>query len=129
MSEKEKRSKIVILIVDDNLLFTERMIDILHELNNIRYINVASDYNEACRIVKHEMPDLVLLDINLPGKNGIDFLRLIKEENKKCTVVMLTNHSDDYYRQLCKQIGADHFLDKSNDFARVPEIVSRIHAN
>jgi DNA-binding NarL/FixJ family response regulator len=119
-------TKLDILIVDDNLLFTERMISMLDDVTDIRYINVASDYNEAFKFVNEETPDLVLLDINLPGKNGIELLRKIREVSTTCQVIMITNHADDYYRQLCTSIGADHFLDKSNDFASVPEIISRM---
>lgn len=127
MRKTTTHSKLDILIVDDNMLFTERMITMLDEVSDIRYINVASDYNEAFKLVNEESPDLVLLDINLPGKSGIELLKSIRESGNDCQVIMITNHADDYYRQLCKQIGADHFLDKSNDFSSVPDIISRIN--
>ena len=112
-------------MVDDNMGFIERMIGMLEEVHNIAYINVASDYEEASKMVSEEYPDIVLLDINLPGKNGIEILRKIRMKGKDCKVIMLTNHADDYYRQQCNELGADFFLDKSNDFARVPEIINR----
>lgn len=40
--------------------------------------------------------------------------------------MMMTNHAEEYYRVLCRELGADYFLDKSNDFARVPCIVSHM---
>lgn len=122
-----RKSKPVILIVDDNMSFVERIIGLVEEVNDIDYINVASDYDEAYRFLMREDPDLVLLDINLPGKSGIELLKKIRENGNKCMVIMITNHADMYYRQLCKEMGATHFLDKSNDFARVPEIVSRFY--
>ena len=115
----------MILIVDDNMNFVDRMISLLDEADNIGYINVASNYDEARRLLAAEDPDVVLLDINLPGKNGIELLKLIRQNNKGCEVIMLTNHADDYYRQQCKDLGAKHFLDKSNDFALVPSIISK----
>lgn len=118
------KRNIVILIVDDNMNFVDRMIGILKDADNIGYINVASNYDEARRLLITEDPDVVLLDINLPGKNGIEILRLIRENNKKCEVIMITNHADDYYRQQCKDLGAKRFLDKSNDFGLVPEIIN-----
>lgn len=116
-----------VLIVDDNSLFTERIIGMLKVLDNIKYINIASDFNEACRVMNDEKPDLVLLDINLPGKSGIDFLRRIRECDRSCKVIMFSNHSEEYYRQLCKDLGADYFFNKSKDFSRVPEIVSHLN--
>ena len=106
--------------------FTERMVALLEEITNIGNIIVASDYNEAYRLLQDENPDLVLLDINLPGKNGIEILRKLRLSGSECRVIMLTNHADEYYRQQCRELGADHFLDKSNDFAKVPDIVSRL---
>jgi DNA-binding NarL/FixJ family response regulator len=123
------KQKLVILIVDDNMRFVERMIGLLDELDNIGYINVASDYEEARKLLEQERPDLVLLDINLPGKSGIELLKRIKESGWSCEVIMITNHADDYYRQQCHELGAKHFLDKSSDFGMVPEIIGRINLN
>lgn len=114
------------LIVDDNMRFIERMIGLLDETSNIGYINVANDYNEATRIIAEERPDVVLLDINLPGKSGIEILKQIRKSDKQSHVIMVTNHADDYYRDQCKEIGADYFLDKSNDFSKVPGIISSL---
>ena len=113
-------------MVDDNMGFVERMKGLLDEISQIGYINVASDYNEASMYVSEDKPDIVLLDINLPGKNGIEILKRIRISGHQCKVIMLTNHADEYYRQQCKELGADFFLDKSNDFAKVPEIISKI---
>ena len=121
-----RQKKLFVLMVDDNMGFVERMKGLLDEISQIGYINVASDYNEASMYVSEDKPDIVLLDINLPGKNGIEFLKKIRISDHQCKVIMLTNHADEYYRQQCKELGADFFLDKSNDFAKVPDIISRI---
>lgn len=118
--------KLVLLIVDDNMRFIERMIGILDEITNIGYINVANNYNEATRIITEERPDVVLLDINLPGKSGIEVLKHIRKTGTQSHVIMVTNHADDYYRKQCNEIGADYFLDKSNDFSKVPGIISSL---
>jgi DNA-binding NarL/FixJ family response regulator len=102
------------------------MIGLLEETKNIGYINVAGDYEEAYNSLRQERPDLVLLDINLPDKNGIELLRKIRELGWKCSVIMISNHDNEYYRQQCKQLGADHFLDKSTDFAMVPLIINQM---
>jgi DNA-binding NtrC family response regulator len=113
----------VILIVDDNMNFVDRMVGLLEEVGGLGEIHVAADFDEARRILAEEDPDIVLLDINLPGKNGIELLKLIKKNSAVCEVIMITNHADDYYRDQCYELGATHFLDKSNDFALVPGII------
>jgi CheY-like chemotaxis protein len=115
--------KLRILLVDDNRPFIERMICMLSELNIIQEINVASSYEEAINILNSQLPDLVLLDIHLPGKNGIELLKMIKRSGWSCHVMMLSNQADEYYRRLCYSSGADHFFDKTNDFLLIPDII------
>lgn len=117
------KKKFIILIVDDNMSFADRMVEILDDLDNVGYISVAANYEEAHRLFLEQSPDLVLLDINLPGKNGIELLKFFKKTNWEGEVIMITNHTNDYYRQQCKELGAKHFLDKSNDFSLVPSII------
>ena len=126
MIKTSGNKKLLVLMVDDNMCFIQRMLGLLDEVRNISYINIASDYDEASRLVNQDKPDLVLLDINLPGKSGIEILKKIRSQDKECKVIMLTNHADEYYRQQCSEFGADLFLDKSNDFARVPEIIGQL---
>lgn len=116
----------MILIVDDNMNFVDRMINLLEDTFNPENIFVASNYEEACRMIASTNPSVVLLDINLPGKNGIELLKLIRQNNSSCEVIMITNHAGDYYRQQCRELGATHFLDKSNDFSLVPGILKNI---
>lgn len=78
------------------------------------------------KFIEEEKPDLVLLDINLPGKSGIELLRKIKGSGSECEVIMITNHADDYYKKVCRDLGADYFLDKSIEFSMLPEIIGNI---
>ncbi len=117
------KKKEAILIVDDNMNFVDRLIGLLEEVDGLWEIHVASDFDEARRILAEENPAIVLLDINLPGKNGIELLKIIRKNSAVCEVIMITNHADDYYREQCYELGASHFLDKSNDFALVPAII------
>ncbi|HSU28182.1 MAG TPA: response regulator [Chitinophagaceae bacterium] len=121
-----KKKKLIVLIVDDNKFFVDRMISLLEETENIGYINVAFDYEEGLTCFEKERPDLILLDINLPGKNGIELLRTIHDSGQPCSVIMISNHDNEYYRQQCKQLGAEHFLDKSSDFGMVPSIIGQM---
>lgn len=115
-----------ILIVDDNMNFVDRIIGLLEDVSNISHTFTAGDYDEASLLINREKPDVVLLDINIPGKNGIEVLRFIRKNNKDCEVIMITNHADEYYRQQCVELGAKYFLDKSSDFAQVPVIIANM---
>lgn len=116
--------KFTLLIVDDNIFFIDRVISLLEDACRLKKIKIARDYNEALESLENENPDIVLLDINLPGKSGIEILREIKRKGKKYLVVMISNNDSEYYREQCKKLGADHFLDKSGDFAVLPIIIN-----
>jgi DNA-binding NarL/FixJ family response regulator len=115
-----------VLIVEDSILIRDRMNILLSELPCISTIENSGDGIEALNMVNEKNPDVVLLDINLPGKSGLSVLKEIKSQSK-ATVVMLTNYSDEYYRTLCSRLGADHFLDKSTEFEKIPNLISTIH--
>jgi DNA-binding NarL/FixJ family response regulator len=111
-----------ILIVDDNVGFVKLVEDLLSESSRIDSIDTAYSSEEATDLLSKD-PDLVLLDISLPGANGLSLLKKIKTTKKNCEVIMVTNHSDAYYRQQCRELGASAFLDKTHEFERLPEIV------
>jgi DNA-binding response OmpR family regulator len=115
----------MILIIDDNLNFADRMIEILEEVDHVGYISVAANYEEGYRLFFEERPKLVLLDINLPGKSGIELLKIFRQSAWACEVIMITNHSSDHYKLQCQELGAKYFLDKTNDFGLVAGIVSQ----
>ena len=100
------------------------MISILDDVKYPKKISIASDYNSAMQLLADDAHDILLLDINMPGKSGIDLLRNNREQLAFSEVIMLTNHAEAYYREQCMELGARYFLDKSNDFLQVPEIVN-----
>jgi len=117
---------ISVLIVDDNPGFVRRMKVLLNELDNVGSIHSAGNYDEAIKQLDRNKQDTVLLDINLPGKNGISLLRKIKEGGAQCKVIMLSNHAEAYYKEQCKKLGAIHFLDKTTEFELLPSILAGI---
>jgi len=115
---------ISILIVDDNRHFIQRMASLFGELNDRIRIYSAGSYEEALIQLDTRKHDTVLLDINLPDRNGIALLKKIVERNCKCKVIMLSNNAAEYYRKQCKKLGAIHFLDKTTEFHLAPSIVT-----
>lgn len=122
------KSKLEILIVDDSEMIVERLIDLVHELIDVESVKQAGTFSEAYVLIEEVHPDIVFLDINLPDGNGVDLLNKIKKSYPEVKVIMFTNQANDYYKVMCKQLGADYFLDKSCDFESVPQILSSIRA-
>lgn len=69
--------------------------------------------------------DVVILDIRMPGRNGLDVLRDIKEGSPESKVIILTNYPYPQYRRRCMEEGADFFFDKSSEFEKVTEVLEK----
>jgi DNA-binding NarL/FixJ family response regulator len=115
-----------LLIVDDSLLIIERLIDALKDHETVKKILTASNYPEAVEVLSKTETDIVLLDIQLLGKNGIDLLKFIVKEYPGINVIMCSNLASDSYIKLCRKIGARHFVDKSKDFEQIPGLLASI---
>ena len=115
-----------ILIVEDSPIITVRLLAMLEGLNNVGSVDHSGDCSSAMRLLTQSHPDIVLLDISLPGGSGLDLLRYIKGHHLQTVVIMLTNQVDDYYRRKCKELGAAHFIDKSREFQKLPVVISSL---
>ena len=121
---KAGRLKKTLLIIDNSLFIIERLLNILKEVENLEEINWAANYTEALDSLKIEQPDIVLLDIQLYEKNGIELLKFIVKHYAATKVIVWSNLVSIYYQDLCKSLGAAYYIDKSTDFERIPEIAS-----
>ncbi len=113
-----------VLLVDDAAFIVSRLKTSLDELQQDIVVITAGNYEEALVQIEKETPHIVVLDIHLPGKTGIDILKMVKAKSLPVIVIMLTNQANDYYRSLCRELGADHFIDKSSDFELLPQIIA-----
>jgi DNA-binding NarL/FixJ family response regulator len=123
MPEADKINK-RILIVDSSPLIIGHLVGILKDIDVANEVFEATDFNEAVNVLKEKKIVLVLLDIQLPGKKGIELLKYIVEVFPGINVIILTNLVSIYYQRLCKNLGAVHFIDKSKDFDQIPEILA-----
>lgn len=115
-----------IVIVDDSRLMAQRLADLLQVAEILAPIRLAGDYSSAIRHLADDLPRIVLLDANLPGKSGIALLQYIKCIYPSVIVIVISNHAEDYYRRTCLKMGADYFIDKSRDFEQIPPIITSL---
>jgi len=113
-----------LLIVDDAPLIVSRIKTMMTGLPGLKPILYAGTYVGAAEIIKYDKPDIILLDINLPDRNGIDLLRYIKVHHAAATVIMCSNQSSPFYRNLCARLGATFFIDKSAEFEMIPKVIA-----
>jgi DNA-binding NarL/FixJ family response regulator len=114
-----------VFIADDSLIVREHLVTMLDELPRIAIVGQAENVAEAITGILELQPDVVILDIRMPGGSGIDVLQTIKQEEPAPVVIILTNYPFPGYRQKCLQAGADFFLDKSTEFDQIPGLFER----
>lgn len=101
-----------ILIVDDHAVVRQGIKQILSDMDGPVEVGEAGNGSDAVRMLRNGEWDMVLLDINLPGKNGIEVLKQIKGEWKKLPVLMLSMYSEDQYAMRAIRSGASGYMTK-----------------
>ncbi len=122
------KTSLHILLVDDNIRFLNRLTALLEELHYSVTTVSARSLDEAFTRIKEKKPAIVLLDIHMPGKGGMELLAYIKEKHPDTIVIMLTNETGGIIRERCRELGAAAFLDKTNEIMRLPVILEEIIA-
>jgi len=115
-----------VLIADDSQVVAERLSSMLSELSGIEIAGHAGTVPEALHAVRSLRPDVVILDLQMPGGHGMDVLKTTKREQPGLTVIVLTNHSHWQYRKKCLENGARSFLDKSTEFQEVAVVLREL---
>jgi DNA-binding NarL/FixJ family response regulator len=122
LSFAEKLEKSIVLIIDNSPLWVERFISMLRANDHIENVLQANSYSEALPLLDLK-PHYVFLDIHNPVNTGVETLKLIKKNYPQMTTCVISNQVSTTVRELCKELGADEFFDKSNDFNRVPGFI------
>ncbi len=115
-----------VFIADDSAVVRERLVEMLSELPGIEIVGQAQGGLEAINAIMQLKPDAVILDIRMPGGNGIDVLRNIKKRYGSPVVIMLTSYPYPQYRKKCMDAGADYFFEKSSEFDSVTEVLEQL---
>jgi DNA-binding NarL/FixJ family response regulator len=115
-----------VFIADDSSVLRERLSEMLSELPGVEIMGYAQDVPGALTSIKTLQPDVVILDIRMPGGSGVDVLQDIKKDNKTPMVIVLTNYPYPQYRKKCMDLGADFFFDKSTEFEKVTAVFKEL---
>ena len=106
-------AKIRILIVDDSRAFLKSASQLIARHQDFQLVGQASSVNEALAQIHLLHPDLVLMDMVMPGLSGLEATRLIKAKTGAPRVIICTLYADIRYEEASTGAGADGFLSKS----------------
>ncbi len=117
-----------VFIVDDHAFLRRGIRDILTDGVGITVVGEAGDYNELRTKMRDVQFDVLLLDVSLPGKNGIDILKTLREENPRIRVLILSMYPEDQYAVRALKAGAYGYLNKTSAPEQLLDAVAQIMA-
>jgi len=115
-----------ILICDDHKIVREGLRQILRQLEEVTLIVEANDGNEALTFLMTDVFDIMLLDISLPDKNGMEVLQLVKSKYPSVNVLMLSMHPQEQYAVRALKLGASGYLTKDTASEELLLAINRI---
>jgi len=121
-------NKIKVLIADDHPAFREGLSQLLRKQEDLEVIAEASDGQQAIELAKDLKPDVVLIDIAMPGINGIETAKQIKGICPQTAIVMLTAYDYQSYILACLQIRASGYLLKSSPVSEIVNAIRSAHS-
>ena len=113
-----------VLLVDDHEAFLRSATCFLHGIPGLELVGRATCGEEAVEMVAELHPDLVLMDLAMPGMNGIEATRRIKQQSDAPKVIIVTLHQESSYGALAKNAGADGFIQKENFVVELPRLAA-----
>ena len=115
-----------ILIADDNAWIRRGVMNILAPVPHWEVCGEAKDGTEAVQRAAELLPDLVLLDVSMPGLNGLDVARLLREKVPTTKILIMSQHDPALLLPRAIEAGADGCVDKSHLSTELLPVIARI---
>jgi DNA-binding NarL/FixJ family response regulator len=115
-----------ILIADDHDILRAGLKHILQDSGDIEVAGEACDGNEALTLVRAGSWDVILLDLSMPGKSGIELIKQIKSELPKLPILILSMHKEDIFAVRALKAGASGYLCKDNAETQLVQAIRKV---
>jgi len=119
--------KIRTLVVDDHIIIRRGLKDLLEDDDNIEIIGEAGSGFEALKILEETLPDIILMDVVMPGMSGIETVRIISKKYPGVKIIMLTIYDDDQYVRNAIESGAHGYVLKKVKQKELIEIIHNVY--
>ena len=118
-----------LIVVDDHAIVRRGIVQVLAEHPDVQVVAEAHDYASLrAELKKHGEPDVLVMDVGLPGKNGIDILKALKEDHPRLKVLMVSMYPEDQYAVRAFRAGAFGYLNKASAPDKLLEALSQVIA-
>lgn len=119
---------ITVVVADDERLLRDALEAILGLERDIEVVAVAADGLEAVAQINRYCPDVAVLDLQMPGKDGIEVTEAVRESSAQTNCMILTSHARPGYLKHALESGARAFIPKSTSARTLAEIIRKVHA-
>ncbi|MDR2189198.1 MAG: response regulator transcription factor [Azonexus sp.] len=120
------KSKIQVLLADDHTIIREGLKQILADTGDISVEGEAANGNEVIARVRERDWDVVVLDISMPGRSGLDLIKILKNEKPELQILILSMHHEEQYAVRALHAGAAGYLTKESDSDVLISAIRRI---
>ncbi len=117
---------LTVLVVDDSDEFRGTLVQYLNSIEGITVVSEAKSGREAILLVRSLSPDVVLLDISMPGLKGPEAARLIKMEWPDTRIIFVSIHDERSYRRLTRGVPVDGYVNKDHLVRDLPPLLRRL---
>ena len=108
-----------VILCDDHAMVRRGIKDTLGDANDIEVVGEAGSYSEVREIIRNTPCEVLLLDLNLPGRGGLDVLASLREAHSDIKVLIVSMFAEDQYALRCLRAGADGYLNKAGNPAEL----------
>ena len=115
-----------LVIADDSEILRSRLVDMLSEIEDIDVVAQAKDSKETIAAIESLRPHVVVLDIRMPGGDGISAIKAVKKGKKPPVIIVFTNYPYLQYRKRCIDAGADFFFYKALEFEKLIDLLKEL---
>ncbi|HEY3058204.1 MAG TPA: response regulator transcription factor [Chloroflexota bacterium] len=119
----QQQATVRVVLADDHALVREGTAELLERAGGIRVIGQAADGLEAVRLVQSLRPDVLLLDVAMPGLDGLEVARRVRQASPATVVVALSAHDEQAYVLAMLEAGARGYLSKTSRGQQVVQAV------
>jgi DNA-binding NarL/FixJ family response regulator len=120
-----KSARIKVILADDHAVVRKGIREFLEESGDVTVVAEASTGDEALAVIREHRPDVAVLDIQMPGRTGLEVTRAVRAEQLPVGVLILTAYDDDPFIMTALQAGANGYVLKT---AEPEEIVAAVRA-
>jgi DNA-binding NarL/FixJ family response regulator len=121
-----KQNKSTIIICDDHPIFRQGLSQIIKEQDSLELVGECEDGNRALQLIRDLKPHIAILDVSMPGKDGIEVSQIVKNENFLTKIIILTMHQDKTYFDLALDEGVKGYILKENATADLLTCINKV---